>query len=65
MEPLRSKWIGDSFGPDGPGLTSASNAIHALLNHSKDILVPAFAQLEDPDERLVPAARTALVEAAL
>lgn len=46
----------NSFGPDGPSLENASNAIHLLLNHYQDVLVPAFAQLEDPEEYLVRAA---------
>lgn len=59
----------NSFGPNGPGLERASNAIHVLLNHYQDILVPAFTQLEDPEEHFVRAALLVrsppLVEAAL
>ena len=46
----------NSFGADGPGLENSSNAIHVLLNHYQDLLVPGFARLEDPEGHLVRAA---------
>lgn len=41
---------------DGPSLEDASNAIHALLNHYHDEVVPAFGRLDAPEKQVVQVA---------
>lgn len=59
----------NSFGSNGPSLENASKAIHILLNHYHDGLVPGFGRLETPEEQMVQLALLVrsppLVEAAL
>jgi hypothetical protein len=59
----------NSLGPDGPDLEDASRAVHILLNHYHDELVPSFGRLESPEKQVVQFALLVrlppLVEAAL
>jgi hypothetical protein len=59
----------NSFGADGPSLEDASNAIHILLNHYQEQLVPSFSRHEEPEKQVVQFALLVrsppLVEAAL
>jgi hypothetical protein len=59
----------NSLGPDGPSLENASNAIHILLNHYHDEIVPSFNRHEEPEKQVVQFALLVrsppLVEAAL
>ncbi len=59
----------NAHGPDGPSLEDAGNAIHALLNHYHDEVVPTFGQPDQPEKPVVQVALLVrappLVEAAL
>jgi len=43
----------NAYGPDGPSLENASNAIHVLLNHYHGEVVPAFGHPDQPAEKQV------------